>query len=38
MKILCGEVKDIKSEFGKVNKLMPGVKPITNKYMELMGL
>lgn len=38
MKILCGEVKDIKSELGIVNKLMPGVKPITNKYMELMGL
>lgn len=38
MKILCGEVKDVKSELGKVGKLMPGVKPITSKYTELMGL
>lgn len=38
MKILCGEVNDLKSEFSKINKLMPGVKPVTNKYMELMGI
>ena len=38
MKILCGEVRDVKAELGVVSKLMPGVKPIVNKYMELLGM
>lgn len=38
MKILCGEVKDINSELGMVSKLLPRVKPLVNKYIELMGL
>ena len=30
MKLLCGEITDVKLELGKVSKLMPGVKPLVN--------
>lgn len=38
MKILCGEVKDVKAELNMVIKLMPGIKAMVSKYIELMGL
>ena len=38
MKILCGEVKDVKAELNMVIKLMPGIKAMVSKYIELMGV
>ena len=38
MKVLCGEVKDVKAELNMVIKLMPGIKAMVSKYIELMGL
>ena len=37
MKVLCGEAKDIKAELDMAGKLMPGIKPLVGKYIELMG-
>ena len=36
MKILCGEAKDVRTELNAASKLMPGIKPIINKYIELL--
>ena len=38
MKILCGEAKDVKAELNVAGKLMPGIKSIVNKYIEITGI
>lgn len=37
MKVLCGDTKDIQSELSSAARLMPGVKPLVTKYLELIN-